>query len=67
MKMVQDYSFEEIKVPLSIDCADGVRSSIFGTKGTMKLVFFYFVRLSCIPNPFDCYTIYRNVSWCVES
>lgn len=33
MKMVQEYSFEEIKVPLLIDNPNCVRSSIFGTKG----------------------------------
>lgn len=33
MKMIQDYSFEEINIPLSIDCSDCPRSSIFGTKG----------------------------------
>lgn len=38
MKMVQDYSFEEIRIPLSIDCQDCVHSSIFGTKG--EFIFF---------------------------
>lgn len=38
MKMVQDYSFEEIKIPLSIDYQDCVRSSIFGTKGLESII-----------------------------
>ena len=33
MKMVQDYSFEEINVPLKIDYENTKRSNIFGTKG----------------------------------
>ena len=33
MKMVQDYSFEEINVPLIMDYKNTKRSNIFGTKG----------------------------------
>lgn len=33
MKMVTDYSFEEIGIPLSVDSKTCMRSSIFGTKG----------------------------------
>ena len=38
MKMVTDYSFEEIRIPLNIDCKDCAKSSIFGTKGIPLLV-----------------------------
>lgn len=38
MKMKMNYSFEEIMIPLSIDCSDCVRSSIFGTKGVFPCV-----------------------------
>ena len=33
MKMIRDYSFEEIRIPLSMDCKNCSRGSIFGTKG----------------------------------
>lgn len=33
MKMVMDYSFEEIGIPLNVDSKTCMRSSIFGTKG----------------------------------
>ena len=46
MKMVQDYSFEEIRIPLSIDCQDCVHSSIFGTKGSF--IFFILLFVGCL-------------------
>ena len=35
MKMVMDYSFEEIGIPLNVDSKTCMRSSIFGTKGCL--------------------------------
>ena len=37
MKMVRDYSFEEIRIPLSMDCKNCSRGSIFGSKGCLVM------------------------------
>ena len=36
MKMVNDLGFEQIAVPLTVDCEDCPRSSIFATKGCLS-------------------------------
>lgn len=39
--MVVDYSFEEIAIPLRMDCRECTRSSIFGTKGMSSSLWAY--------------------------
>lgn len=77
MKMVLDYSFEEIGIPLNVDSKTCMRSSIFGTKGEVccsdlsaRLICFCCGmrnRLFSIGNACDCNSIFWDIPRDLES